>query len=469
MDGFDDQTISILQGMANQTAMALENIKLLEIQKEDAYVTAVLLQVSQAVTSQNELEDILATIIHLIPILVGIDTAILYGWNPEHAAFEPLQAYASNKSQEVDILANPIPAEDAPFFLKVIEKDHHISTPIQKSAALPLSWSGLTKMGELDQNSITEQENSAVLHALPIKISGTPLGILLALEPKFQSQFYGKRMEILAGIAQNIALAIQNDRMQKEMIERQRLDQEVEVARKIQITFLPDALPVLPGWQLAVKWLTARQVGGDFYDVINLGKGNYGFVIADVSDKGIPAALFMTVSRTLIRAYAEQHESPAKVLSLVNLLLQRDTPDNSFVTAVYGVLDTGTGELTYSNAGHNLPYWIHSQTGIIEPLPGGNIAMGVLHEAEYIDHLIKMSKNDSLIMYTDGVTDAFDLAGESYGEAHLINAIEKNHDQCIERLLDGIERDIKNFTNGATPSDDITILGIKYSSTDNED
>ena len=462
MDAFDDQTISILQGMASQTAMALENIKLLEMQKEDAYVTAVLLQVSQAVTSQNELEDILATIIHLIPILVGIDTAILYGWNPEHAIYDPLQVFASDKTLEMDILANPIPAGKAQFFDQVIEKDRHISIPVQESATLPLSWSGLTAIDEMGQTSIAEHENSAVLHALPIKISGIPLGILLALEPKFQSQFYEKRMEILAGISQNIALAIQNDRMQKEMIERQRLDQEVEVARKIQITFLPESLPILPGWQLASRWLTARQVGGDFYDVINLGEGKYGFVIADVSDKGIPAALFMTVSRTLIRAYAEQHKSPAKVLSLVNQLLQRDTPDNSFVTAVYGVLDTKTGELTYSNAGHNLPYWIHSQTGLIEALPGGNIAMGVLHDAEYVDHLITMENNDSLIMYTDGVTDAFDPSGESYGETHLINAIKKNHEKGIEKMLDGIERDIKNFTNGATPSDDITILGIKF-------
>lgn len=462
VNGFDDQTQAILRGIANQTAVALENINLLEVRQEEAYVTAVLLQVAQAVTSQNELEDILATIIHLIPILVGIDTTILYRFDKEQNLFRPVQAYAGNHSREMEILEKNIKADETPFFTKIMELDLPISIQIPGLDDLPLSWSTLTYPEEPFDPFQIHDRQYPILHAFPLSISGHSFGILLAMEPRLQAKFYEKRMEILSGIAQNIALAIQNDRLKLEMIERQRLNQEMDVARKIQITFLPESIPHIPNCETAVRWITARQVGGDFYDVIQLNEGRYGFVIADVSDKGIPAALYMTVTRTLIRAYAEQFTSPAKVLSQVNRLLQKDTPDGSYVTAVYCVLDPKSGDLTYANAGHNLPFWIHKTSGKIEELPGGNIAMGVLQEASYSDHHFKMRDGDALILITDGIVDEFNRSGDAYGNARLIEVIKRNKKNGIRKLIDDIEASIKVFTDGAIPSDDMTILGIKY-------
>jgi phosphoserine phosphatase RsbU/P len=168
-------------------------------------------------------------------------------------------------------------------------------------------------------------------------------------------RFRNRRLEIITGIAQQMALAIQNDMLQKEMVVRERLETEVQLARQIQQTFLPETLPVFTEWELAARWKTARQVGGDFYDVFNLPDNKLGLFIADVSDKGVPAALFMALTRTLVRAAVIETVTPAEALRRVNELLVPDTQQGMFVTAVYAVLDMNKGELTYVNAGHNPP------------------------------------------------------------------------------------------------------------------
>src|SRR5262249_11263137 len=152
---------------------------------------------------------------------------------------------------------------------------------------------------------------------------------------------------------------------------------EVQLARQIQQTFIPDTLPEIDGWDFAARWKTARQVGGDFYDLFDLPDKRLGLFIADVADKGVPAALFMSLTRTLVRAAVAESESPAEVLKRVNDLLIPDTRQGMFVTAVYAVLDLENKELTYVNAGHNPPLWIKSD-GAIERLTRTAIALGVL-------------------------------------------------------------------------------------------
>src|SRR5512134_2067737 len=177
----------------------------------------------------------------------------------------------------------------------------------------------------------------------------------------------------MTGSVKEAALAIQNDLLQRAMVARERLETEVQLARQIQKTFLPEELPQFTGWDLAARWKTARQVGGDFYDVFNLPNNCLGLFIADVADKGVPAALFIALTRTLVRAAVLENISPADALRRVNELLLPDTKQGMFVTAVYAVLDMGTNELTYVNAGHNPPLWIR-QDGRLERLTRTAIA-----------------------------------------------------------------------------------------------
>ena len=158
------------------------------------------------------------------------------------------------------------------------------------------------------------------MFGFPISVKGEVFGVLVAKDSAENLSARERRQEIITGIAQQVALAIQNDRLKEEMVGRERLENEIQLARQIQRTFLPEQLPQVQGWQVDSRWQTARQVGGDFYDIFSLGSELLGLVIADVSDKGMPAALYMTVARTLLRATSQTTKSPAQVLEHVNNL-----------------------------------------------------------------------------------------------------------------------------------------------------
>jgi sigma-B regulation protein RsbU (phosphoserine phosphatase) len=218
-----------------------------------------------------------------------------------------------------------------------------------------------------------------------------------------------RRMSILSGIAHQLSLAMENARLAREVTLRERMEREMELGRDIQASFLPDACPVVPGWEVCSFWRAARQVGGDFYDFIPLrghdGGERWGVVIADVADKGVPAALFMALSRTLLRTVGINRVSPADTLTRVNELILSDARTDLFVTVFYAVWEPGTGRLAYAVAGHNPPVWV-SADGETRTLRGTGLPLGVIDEAQYDEHEIHLHPGDALLLYTDGLTDA---------------------------------------------------------------
>jgi GAF domain-containing protein len=457
---FDDRTLAILHGIANQIAVAIENIKLLEARQEDSYVTAVLLQVAQAVVSQNSLDDILENILHLLPILIGIDACIIYDWDKTQDTFIPLKAVTGSHAQEAAVLAKTYPAATVPLLSAIAQRDG-IAFCTMESSISPTRWPTLSCSEPGAAPTREDLLKGNLLLGFPISVKGQVFGVLLAREQHIPIQFHEKRVEILNGVAQQIALAIQNERLQEEKAGQERLQQELQVARRIQETFLPTHLPDIPGWELDVRWQTARQVGGDFYDVIRLRKHRLALVIADVSDKGIPAALYMTVVRTLIRAYAQNFDSPAAILRHVNELLYRDTPDGMFVTAAMVLLDADSGLLTYANAGHCLPLHYHAVPQKITALPKGGIALGVLDDVHYQEYQIQIDPKDSIILYTDGVTECFSPDGDTFGEKRLYQAILKQKKKSICDMLESIETNLVAFRQTEPISDDITIIAAQ--------
>jgi serine phosphatase RsbU (regulator of sigma subunit) len=283
---------------------------------------------------------------------------------------------------------------------------------------------------------------------------------MLIEEAENARRFRARRLEIINGIAQQAALAIQNDLLQQEMVSRERLETEVQLARQIQQTFIPSSLPTHPAWELAARWRTARQVGGDFYDVIELPNGKLGLFIADVADKGMPAALFMALTRTLIRAAVNETNSPSEVLSRVNEQLLPDTQQGMFVTAVYGELDIENGDFTFVNAGHNPPYWMKAN-GEVEKLTRTAVALGVMEQADVQQRTIRLGTNDLLLLYTDGVTELFSPAGELFGEERLVNALKTYPAQNAEEALEIVETCLNEFSDPLPPSDDLTMLAVR--------
>jgi serine phosphatase RsbU (regulator of sigma subunit) len=296
--------------------------------------------------------------------------------------------------------------------------------------------------------------------AFALSVKGDFFGVLLAQEAGINHEFREKRLEILTGIAQQAALTIQNDRLNKDMLGRERLEREYQLAREIQQTFLPGMLPELSGWNMDVRWRTARQVGGDFYDVFELPGGRLGLVSADVSDKGMPAALYMTVTRTLIRASVNELESPARVLEHVNDLLLMNSQNGMFVTTFYGILDPRSGRLIYANAGHNLPLVLRPAMHAAEPLAKGGTVLGALEHIRLEDHSVEIEPGECLLLYTDGVTESFTPEGEAYGEERLIAALAEAAFGSSGELLNQIDITLTEWRAGAPPSDDMTLLAL---------
>lgn len=458
---FDNQTLSILQGIAHQTAVAVENIRLLEARQEEAYVTAVMLQVAQAVVSQNELDDILDTIVHLLPILVGIDSTVIYLWDGPRRMFHPAQAFTGSHQIEERILSVPYFEGEFPLLDAVHESDQPITCVLQDAALPPEDWCEVACPPGGTRLTREHSRAGNYLVGYPLSVKGENYGVLIAKETSVPPAVHDRRMEIIHGVAQQISLAIQNERLNAEMISRERVEREFQLAREIQRTFLPSHMLNLPKWELDVRWQPAREVGGDFYDFFRLEENRLGLVISDVSDKGMPAALYMTVTRTLIRAAAQSQKSPARVLDRVNRLLMSDSVNSMFVTAVYAILELDTGRLVYANAGHNRPLLLRADGGAVEQFPKGGIALGILDRARLEEHEIHLNPGDTLLLYTDGVTESFSPEGDAFGENRLIESLQDANGKNIHELLQAIDAALEEFQQGELASDDLTILAIR--------
>jgi phosphoserine phosphatase RsbU/P len=458
----DEQTLSILRGIAHQTAVAVENLSLIEARQEEGYVTAVLLQVAQAVASQNSLDDVLDTIVHLMPILVGIDTCVVYLWDEGLAEFYPAQAYTGSNEEEELLLCRAYKRGEFELLDKVFAGvNHPLFAPLSDPDYPAEAWPDLVAISAEDFSTLSAFSQSSWLIGFPLSVKGEILGVLIAKDRSSSTAFRERRLEIISGVSQQIAMAIQNDRLMSETLERERMEREFQLAREIQQTFLPSHTPRYHGWDLDARWQTARTVGGDFYDIFRISGKKVGLVIADVSDKGMPAALYMTVTRTLIRSDARNTLSPAALLERVNNMLVVDAQNGMYVTAIYAILDLETGMLTYANAGHNQPLLIDSSSGTVQRLQKGGMAMAVLEDNRYIDHRLMMDPGDALIFYTDGVTEQFSPSGDMFGEERLLSVLATQSNQEIRSILDLLHDTLDTFRGGDPPSDDVTLLGIR--------
>jgi serine phosphatase RsbU (regulator of sigma subunit) len=305
------------------------------------------------------------------------------------------------------------------------------------------------------------QTGDHLLIGFPLMIKNDLFGVMLVEEDSDARRFRQKRVDIVSSIAQQVAFSIQNEHLQREMVIRERLEHEVHLARQIQKTFLPEHLPEINGWNLAATWITARQVGGDFYDVFELPRGRLGLFIADVSDKGIPAALFMALTRTLVRAVVFETPSPADALKRVNALIIPDNKQEMFVSAVYGVLTLETGVFTYANAGHNPPIWLSGEKRTMELLRRTGAALGIIEDMPMEDRTITLAPKDFLLLYTDGVTEAFSPEDETYGDERLQQALERAQMTSARGVLDSLEASVRKFMGPHPPADDLTMLGVK--------
>lgn len=238
---------------------------------------------------------------------------------------------------------------------------------------------------------------------------------------------------------------------------------DLDIAREIQTSILPVQFPPFPEWEnvdLFASMKAAKSVGGDFYDFFKIDDKHLGLVIADVSDKGVPAAIFMAISRTVIRATAMEEKQADLCLEKANSLLCRESVNSMFVTVFYGILEIDTGKLIYTDGGHNPPVVIR-KSGIVEFLPAtGDMVLGIRENAVFHENGLRLGPGDRLFLYTDGVTEAMNDRYELYGEERLLEECRKMAGDSSREMVERIATSVTGFAGDAEQSDDITMLAV---------
>jgi sigma-B regulation protein RsbU (phosphoserine phosphatase) len=266
---------------------------------------------------------------------------------------------------------------------------------------------------------------------------GKIIGVVQLLN-KQSGAFSTRDESLLTAMAAQAAISIENARLYEQEIQQRLVNQELETARRIQESFLPQALPYHSGWDIGAFWRPMREVAGDFYDFYPLPDGRLALVIADVSGKGVPAALFMALSVTVLRFAMSLGFPPGELLDRANQAILSDQQSSMFATVFAGYLDLATSGLQYASAGHNPPLLYRARRGACEYLEASGVAMGLFREARYAEKRVEMEEGDVLVLYTDGITEIIDVEEEEFGEAGLEKRVIRYAHLPAQALIDHV-------------------------------
>ncbi len=290
-----------------------------------------------------------------------------------------------------------------------------------------------------------------------MRYKGRPIGVLRVYTDKERS-FTQLQIDLMKAIAAQAAAAIENARLLEESIQIQALERQVHMAAQVQQRMIPHTPPVIPGVDLSAIYIPSQDLGGDFYDFIQLPYNNLGLVVADVSGKGIPASLTMAAVRAALRAQVDNVYYLYEVVRRVNLMVRRDSNVGEFVTLFYGVLDGRNRRFTYCNAGH--PPALILRDGKIIELGSDNMVLGVNPDEKYTQSLVDLRVGDTLLLYTDGLTDAMNFHKETFGRQRLIEAFLQGG-ASADVVAQNIVWSMRRFAGFTTRTDDVTLLVAK--------
>jgi sigma-B regulation protein RsbU (phosphoserine phosphatase) len=447
---FTPQKLALLTNIGIQMGNSLERAHLFELLKEQRIQEqTTLLELSNQLLGRLVMDDIITYLMNVVPMLLRVDACALM-----------------------------LPTEDNEFLEFRIAKGWH-HDPVAEKRRIPLNKSsGLgTVMLTQEPLMVTNiEQNNSVLEAsdwmqaegflgsmlIPLVGRGKSVGVM-SINTRESHFWTPDEIRFMRLMVNQIALAIETARLHQQELERQRMEQELAVGRKIQDSLLPLSPPKLTDWEFAAAYIPARQVSGDFYDFIDLPgePDRIGMVIADVIDKGVPAALFMALSRTVIRTLALGDRGPATVLNNASEIILKDSRASLFLSAFYAELDVQSGRVCYSNAGHNRPLLLKKSTSQCQELSGAGSLLALMEDQSFEEHAIWMEPGDILVLYTDGVTEAMNLNRDLFGEDNLRQVIEKIGDVSAQAMLDGIMRSIEYFVKEAPRTDDLTLVVVQ--------
>ena len=369
---------------------------------------------------------------------------------------------------------------EEPLSEDTLQEEHHQEeeapqlqiAPNDPIVAYLASASGVVEIDKLDLHSpaLDAMKASQIKVVVPLVSQGELIG-LLNLGPRLSQQEYSADdRKLLNDLATQTAPAVQVAQLvrqqQRQAQERERIEQELRVARLIQQTLLPKEVPDLEGYKLAAYYQPAREVGGDFYDFLKLDDEHLGLVVGDVTDKGVPAAIVMATTRTMLRASAQRLDSPGEVLKRVNDVIVRDIPPNMFITCLYAILNLNSGLLRYANAGHDLPYRRRSssstEAGGAEELRATGMPLGLLPGMSYEEKEIVLDRGDSVLFYSDGLVEAHDPERKMFGFPRLQGLVGAHPGGAT--MVDFLLEELARFVGDSwEQEDDITLVTLDRS------
>jgi sigma-B regulation protein RsbU (phosphoserine phosphatase) len=436
---FTPEDLEVMTALADQMAIALENAHLIAKARRETLEKVTLFEVGKKLSMYLEMDEILEQIVDLLYRVVRYDAVGIYLINSD--------------TQEIEnvVTRGMDPEVESKLHLKVGQGVVGWVAKMGKSVLVPDVIS--------DERYIRLRPQTASEIAVPIKAGEEIIGVF-NLESDRKNAYDENSRELVEAFASQAAVTIERARLYREALEKRRLEGELSIARQIQSTFLPKGDPEVKGFDIAGMNIPSSEVGGDFFDFIKIVENQLGVAIADVSGKGIPAALIMAAFRASLKAEILNNYAIRTIFQKVNRLLFESVEREMYVTAVYGVLDTKNRVLTFSNAGHNPPI-LRRADGSIEYLSEGGVALGVLELSTYEERPLSLFSGDVLILYTDGVTEAFSPEGEEFGLHRLVEVINENYELSARDLLNEIYERVQDFTSDSAQLDDLTMVAIK--------
>jgi serine phosphatase RsbU (regulator of sigma subunit) len=297
--------------------------------------------------------------------------------------------------------------------------------------------------------------------AAPLTDADGTIGLIALSSRACVRQFTPPDLELLVSLASAAVLRVRNVALAEEAVERRVLDHELELAHDIQMSMLPRRLPERKEVEVAAWLQPARSVGGDLYDFV-LDGDDLWFIVADVADKGVAAALYMAVAKTLFRAMVQARLEPAEVLGRMNRELCRDNDHMVFVTAVAGHLSLSTGEVVLSDSGHNPVLLLRPDRSLTRVALSKGVALGVVEDFAFTQQRMRLAAKDLLVLYTDGATDALNPIGDRFGTGRLERAIHTLGGKPVAVFVPALVGTVNAFAGGAPPEDDLTVLALRY-------
>jgi phosphoserine phosphatase RsbU/P len=297
------------------------------------------------------------------------------------------------------------------------------------------------------------------------------IGVIQVLNKKDQEVFNEADESLLSGLSAHVTVALERARLIEAYVEKQRMEETLKLAHDIQMSMVPKIFPAFPDrseFDIFATLAPAKEVGGDFYDFFFIDDDHLCFAVGDVSGKGVPASLFMAVTKTLFRATASNGGTPGEILARLNAEICRDNESCMFVTLFCAILNIRTGQVDYSNGGHNLPYHLY-QRGV-SPLENlGGRVLGLVEQSPYASGRMVLAPGEALLLYTDGVTEAMNPSETLYSDQRLEQFLGTNRGSAPRQIIRDLIGDVKQFADGAPQSDDITVLALLYFGTTKEE